>query len=182
MEKIEEINRRMGHMNLEEAEPFNPYEKELNSGSRRRSRGLTYMENIELQKYQKRIGIKLKPKPQAKPKMRPKPSDYPSANLGKPIGKPTKKPVIPLPGQKGPLHSTVSPQVPQGMHNMNPPAAASGHLGYSHQPKPPHTYPHYTTPSYPHPRGPPPTIAQPKVTPTDPPAKKKKGLARWFGL
>lgn len=138
MEKIEEINRRMGYMNLEEAESFNPYEEELNSRLRRRSRGLTYMENIELQKYQKRIGIKPKPNSKPKPKSRPKPSDYPSTSLGKPIGKPTNKPIIPLPGQKGPLHSTLTPQVPQGMSNLAPPPSASGPLGYSHLPKPPH--------------------------------------------
>lgn len=183
MQKIEEINRRMGHMNLIEAEDFNPFDDPAHPDSRRRRRGLTYLENTELLKYQNRIGIKPRPKPKAKPKIE---SEL-ALNMRKPIGKPTEKPVIPLPGQKTVKPLGNSHHIPQGTHIQPTIAQPSGHLGSS-------AYPGvgghaqdsgFEIVNYPATPGvPAPTQAQPKFSyqEAQPKSKSKKGLGRWFGF
>lgn len=59
LRKLSEINKKMRNW-LQEEEPFVAYENMDNSILRRRSRGLTFEENTELMKYQKRSGIHIK--------------------------------------------------------------------------------------------------------------------------
>ena len=65
---------------FQDEEPFVPYDQS-DASTRRRSRGLTFEENIELIKYQKRLGIHVK---QSQP-------SYPSI-ASQPVGKPISAP------------------------------------------------------------------------------------------
>lgn len=84
-----------------ESESFNPFNDPMYDGGRRRSRGLTYLENENLRNYQKSKGIpvdKILAKMQADAEKRKLESKKVEI-FGEPIGKPTNKPVVPLPGQ-----------------------------------------------------------------------------------
>lgn len=169
----------MGHMNLEEAEVFNPFEDSGDTRVRRRSRGLTYLENEELKKYQKRMGIKSPPIPKTKPQKRPKAKDYPAAPLGRPIGKPTKAPVIGLPNQGGSLYNTTNGPIPQGQPKA---PAESWVMLENSAPGVPQSAGQPL--QYPQSRAPAPMYAQPSVGPAEATRKKKNpsGLKRWFGF
>lgn len=107
LNKLNEINNRMGHSEYTEVKPFLPYDNAEEVGMRQRSRGLTYEEATELQKYQKSIGAPIHPSK----------CDYPSITeyekpLGKPIGKPPANPVFPIPGHMGQGHGYPSLPTP----------------------------------------------------------------------
>ena len=164
LKEMEEINKRMGVLSVEETEDFIPYENIQKGGVRRRSRGLTFQENIELQKYQKRIGIQ--------PKI-PHINQNSTIPLCRPIGKPTAAPVIPLPGQKF-VHPSITPSNSGQGHQRSPPAPSGPPAPPNYRPSPviadaccfPNKIP-----------------AQPVFPPTAEKSKKKPtGLKRWFGF
>ena len=176
----------MGGLSIEERNIYLPYDDINKIGKRKRRRGLTYLENTELQKYQNRKGI---------PAFKPQPKNYSHSHnyskLGKPLGKPTQSPILPLPGQTNPpprCPQTATSQLSKTHQFLQPspnPYPAPYSLSQtSKMPPPPPGYPGQAhTQGYPSQTPPPPIPAHPSALNTSHKEKKKaKGMKRWFGF
>ncbi|CAI2375554.1 unnamed protein product [Moneuplotes crassus] len=182
MHTIQAINRKTGNIYLGKVEALCPYDQNRSCIPRRRSELLTYKENIELQKYQERMGIKPPPISQPSLNQIQAPTIPLSTTQTRPIGIPIRTPATPSLSKQRTFEYKTPSHIPQGAHTQQQPGAAAGSLGY------------YQTsggvPSTPKPRPvefpgmylPPPSHARPAPAVTAKPSKNKKGLSRWFGF